>query len=413
MIIFNEIKETYKNEETPIHLAGVVVHNSDFQSNAKESVKDYFAEVYGKNNVCSVGTAGYLHVKSTLKELGRVYGIDDKIINELTTKGLEGFEADDDGLSLDDMCDKFPKLKAFLEEHPHVASVFKKLQGTINCWGVHAGGILISDKSLTDQLPVRMNKGKLTSCWSEGLNGRELGEMGFLKLDLLAIETLDIIEDALSLIHERHPDETRTFDDIMNITINEEDPKIFERIGKGQNQGVFQFETPLALKVCKSMGGIRKFDDIASLSTLMRPATLKNKFPDKYGRRRDGGEQYFLPDCMKPFINNEYGMPIYQEGAYFFGMHMAGWDRVSSYKFMKKLYKGKLKSQEDIDYWHKKFIEGCMPKIKHEEYDIEFDNGETKHFTEFDVVKCTDGNEHTIKEIIENNLEIADDTAEQ
>lgn len=413
MITFNEIKETYKNEETPVHLAGVVVHNSDCQSNAKESVKDYFAEVYGKNNVCSVGTVGYLHVKSTLKELGRVYGIDDKIINELTTKGLEGFEADDDGLSLDDMCDKFPKLNAFLEEYPHVARVFKKLQGTINCWGVHAGGILISDKSLTDQLPVRINKGKLASCWSEGLNGRELGEMGFLKLDLLAIETLDIIEDALSLIHERHPDETRTFDDIMNIVINEEDPKIFERIGNGQNQGVFQFETPLALKVCKDMGGIKNFNDIASLSTLMRPAALQNKFPEKYGRRRDGREQYFLPDCMKPFINNEYGMPIYQEGAYFFGVHMAGWDRVNSYKFMKKLYKGKLKSQEDIDYWHKKFINGCMPKIKHEEYDIEFDNGETKHFIEFDVVKCTDGKEHSVREIIENNLEIADDTVEQ
>lgn len=408
MITFNEIKEIHKNEDVPIHLAGVVVHNSDFQSNAKEGVKDFFAEQYGKDNICSVGTVGYLHVKSTLKELGRVYGIDDKVINDLTTKGLEDFEADDDGLPLDELCGKFPELNKFLEQYPDVAKVFKKLQGTINCWGVHAGGILISDKPLIDQLPVRVNKGKLASCWSEGLNGRELGEMGFLKLDLLAIETLDIIEDALKLIHDRHPEESKGFDDIMDIAVADGDPRILERIGNGMNQGVFQFETPLALRVCSEMGGIRTFDDIASLSTLMRPAALQNKFPEKYGMRRDGNEEYFVPECMKQFIGKEYGMPIYQEGAYFFGMYMAGWDRVNSYKFMKKLYKNKLKSLEDIELWHNKFISGCLNKIRHEEYDIEFDNGEKRHFTEYDKLKCKDGMEHTVKEIVENNLEIDD-----
>lgn len=383
--------------------------DNDVESVHKEEVKDYFANVYGKDNICSVGTVGYLHVKSTLKELGRVYGIDDKIINEITTKGLEGFEAEDDGLPLDELCNKFPKLKAFLDEHPQLAGVFKKLQGTINCWGVHAGGILISDKPLTDQLPVRVNKGKLASCWSEGLNGRELGEMGFLKLDLLAIETLDIIEDALELVNLsrfRVNLPKITFDEIMGIMIEKEPPEVLSRIDKGRNQGVFQFETPLALRVCSEMRGIRNFDDIASLSTLMRPAALQNKFPDKYGRRRDGEEEYFIPDCMKPFIEKEYGMPIFQEGAYFFGMYLAGMDKVLAYRWMKALYKNKIHGQKDIDYWHDKFVGGCLKKIKHEEYDIEFDNGETKHFTEFDKLKCSDGQEHTVKEIVEKNLEI-------
>ena len=406
MIVFNDIKEIIKNEDEPIHLAGVVVHNSDFQSNAKEGIKDFFAEQYGKDNICSVGTVGYLHVKSTLKELGRVYGIDDKTINELTTKGLKDFEKDDDGLPLDEMCEKFPALKEFLEQYPQVANVFKKLQGTINCWGVHAGGILISDKPLIDQLPVRVNKGKLASCWSEGLNGRELGEMGFLKLDLLAIETLDIIEDALKLIHSRHPEESKGFDDIMDIAVADGDLRILDRIGNGMNQGVFQFETPLALRVCSEMRGLRTFDDIASLSTLMRPAALQNKFPEKYGRRRDGEEEYFIPECMKPFIEKEYGMPIYQEGAYFFGMYMAGMDKVMAYRWMKVLYKNKVHGQKDIDFWHDKFVGGCLAKIKHEEYDIEFDDGTIRHFTEYDKLKCTDGQEHSVKEIVENNLEI-------
>lgn len=376
--------------------------DNDYPSNAKESVKDFFAETYGKNNICSVGTIGYLHVKSTLKELGRVFDIDDKEINNLTTVGLKDFEADDDGLPLDELKEKFPALKDFLETYPQVAKVFKNLQGTINCWGVHAGGILISDKSLLDQLPVRVNKGKLASCWSEGLNGRELGEMGFLKLDLLAIETLDIIEEAINLINARHPYANVNFDKIPL-----DDPRALARIENKENQGVFQFETNLALRVCKDMGGLRKFDDIASLSTLMRPAALQNKFGEKYGKRRDNQEKYFIPDCMKPYISHEYGMPIYQEGAYFFAMYMAGLDKVESYRFMKILYKGKMKGDK-IPYWRNKFMNGCMNKIKHQDYEIELENGEKRIYTEYDKIKCIDGNEYTIQEIIDNGYEIAD-----
>ena len=406
MITFNEIKEIIKNEDEPIHLAGVVVHNSDFQSNAKDGVKDYFVETYGAQNTCSIGTIGYLHIKSAIKELGRVYAIDDKEVNFLTTVGLKDLEAEDDELPLNELRQKFKALNEFLEKYPELGKAFSKLQGSINCWGVHAGGVLISDKPIIDQLPVRVNKGKLVTVWCEGLNGRELGEMGFLKLDILAIQTLDIIEETIALINARHPNANLTFD---SIPLN--DKNALGRIERGNNQGVFQFETPLALRVCSQMRGIRNFDDIASLSTLMRPAALQNGFGEKYGNRREGDEQYFIPECMKPYIGNEFGLPIFQEGAYFFGLHMAGWDRVSAYKFMKLLYKGKMKGDK-IPEWHGKFIRGCLPKINHKEYDIEFENGEKKHFTEYDKLKCIDGQEHTVKEIVEKNLEIEEQNQE-
>lgn len=397
-----------RNDFSPVHLEGVVVHNSDFQSNAKESMKDFFVERYGKENICSVGTIGYLRVKSTLKELGRAYEIDDQEINELTTVGLKELEKDDDGLPLNELCDKYPALKTFLDKYPHVASVFSKLQGAISHWGIHAGGILISDRPLIDQLPLRVDKktGKLVSCWSEGLNGRELGEMGFLKLDLLAIETLDVIEDAINLINERHENANVNFDDIMEIMMDDKDKKALGRIEENENQGVFQFETPLALRVVRDMGGIRTFDDIAMLSTLMRPAALQNNYGAIFGKRRDGIDPITIPECVRKYMENEYGVPAFQESVYFFSMYMAGMDRVNSYSLMKKMYKNKLKTSEDIELWKNKFLTGCLPKIKHQEYDIEFENGEKRHYTEYDKLKCTDGIEHTVMEIVEKGLEI-------
>lgn len=380
--------------------------DSDFGSLHKDSVKEYFAEKYGANNICSIGTIGYLHTKSTLKELGRVHNIEPEIVNELTTNGLEGFDPlEDDEKPLEELKEKFPALDRFLKENPLFERDFNKLYGSINCWGVHAGGILVSDKPLTEQIPVRINKDKLATVWTEGLGGRELGQMGFLKLDILAIETLDIIEEAIDLINSRHEKFGKKveFDKIPL-----EETKALGRIENQNNLGVFQFETALALRVAKNMGGIRVFDDIASLSTLMRPAALQNGFDKKFGELRDNPEKVDIPEIMKPYMGKEYGLPIYQESAYFFGNIMAGMDKVSSYKFMKTLYKGKMKG-DAVPYWKNKFISGCLKRIKHKEYEITFDNGETKTFTEYDKLKCVDGNEYFVPEIIEKGLEIMEE----
>ena len=340
-----------------------------------------------------------MHTKSALKELARVYDVSPEEINELTTKGLKNFEPDDDELSLDELKKKFPALKSFLYKHSEFEKSFSKLQGTINCWGVHAGGILISDKPLINQLPVRMNDGKLATVWTEGLSGRELGQMGFIKLDILAIETLDIIEETINLINTRYNNELK-FEDIPW-----DEPNCLARIEKGDNLGVFQFETPLALRVCKNMGGLHKFEDIASLSTLMRPAALENKFDVKFGNRKNGEETYFIPQCMKKYMEKEYGLPIYQEAALYFALHLASLSLPLSYSFMKKLYKGQLK-EKDVPEWEKKFINGCKSNMLHEEIEVTFDNNEVRRYKKDEMIKCKDGVERAIEDIIAQGVEI-------
>ena len=362
-------------------------------------MKDYFADTYGKNNICSIGTVGFLHTKSALKELARVYDVSPEEINILTTEGLKDFEADDDELPLDELKIKFPALALFLRKHPEFEKSFSKLQGTINCWGVHAGGILISDKPLIDQLPVRVNDGKLATVWTEGLSGRELGQMGFIKLDILAIETLDIIEETINLINDRYGKDLK-FDDIPL-----DEPNALVRIERGDNIGVFQFETPLALRVCEHMGGIHKFEDIASLSTLMRPAALENKFDVKFGNRKNGKEKYFIPQCMKKYMDKEYGLPIYQEAALYFALYLAKLSLPESYVLMKKLYKNML-HKEDVPKWKEKFIEGCKRNMLHEEIEVTLENGETRRYRKGEMVKCKDGVERTIDEVLTTRVEI-------
>lgn len=400
-MIFNEIKEVYKNIDTPVHEAGVVVHNCDFQSNVKEQVKDYFAESYGYNKVCSIGTIGYMRTKSVLKDLGRLYSIDADEINTLTTDFLRELSADDEELPLDELREKYPALDLFFKKYPLMVRDFEKIHGSINTWGKHAGGVLVSDTDLTKELPVRLNDGKLVSCWTEGTHSRELGMMGFIKMDILAIETLDLIEETIELINRRHGVGI-TFDNIPKNELSS-----LRQLDNHDNFGVFQFDTDLTNRVVDQMGGILKFDDLVSLTALLRPSALQNKFPSKFGKIRTGEEKVEIPNCLKDALGSTNGLPIFQESAMQIAMALAGMDKVSAYGFMKLLYKGKM-TEDKVPFWKEKFMSGCKDKFIRSGIELTFEDGSKRTYGLDDVVVCTDGNSHTIGYVLENHLEIAE-----
>ena len=400
-MVFDDIKEVYKNTNTPIHEAGVVVHNCDFQSSVKEQVKDYFAERYGRNNVCSVGTIGFMRTKSVLKDLGRLYEIDADVINRLTTEALRELSADDEALSLEELREKFPELDLFLKKYPKMERDFEKIHGSINTWGKHAGGVLVSDSDLTKQLPVRVNDGKLVSCWTEGIHSRELGMMGFIKMDILAIETLDLIEETIELINRRHGVGI-TFDSIPKNELSS-----LRQLDNHDNFGVFQFDTDLTNRVVDQMGGVLKFDDLVSLTALLRPSALQNKFPAKFGKIRAGEEKAEIPNCLQRALGSTNGLPLFQESAMLIAMDLAGMDKVSAYKFMKLLYKGKM-TEDKVPFWKEKFMTGCKDKFIRKDIELTFDDGTKRIYGLDDKIKCVDGQEHTLIDILENGFDIAE-----
>jgi len=249
-----------------------------------------------------------------------------------------------------------PQLKRFLNKYPEVEKGFIKLRGSINNFGKHAGGVLVSDVELTDLLPVRKIDGNVVSCWTEGIQGRELGEMGYIKMDLLGINAMNIVQDTLELINARHG---------LNWKMKElplEDKYAVQLANKFDLMGVFQLDSPIAEKVIRDMGGMKRFEDYSAVSALMRPAALQNGFPEKFGKRRSGDEECYIPKCLEPYLEDTYGLPIYQEAAYHVAIHLANFNIIDAYKFMKLLYKGKM-TEDKIPYWKEKFIEGCNEKI--------------------------------------------------
>src|SRR4029077_9029838 len=118
-----------------------------------------------------------------------------------------------------------------------------------------------------------------------------LEKAGMLKMDFLGLTTLTVIHDAVTSIEERREKAL----DIDSIPLD--DPKVYQMLRAGRTTGVFQFESPLATDMLRSMRCDR-FDDLVASNALMRPGPLDAGMHRVYQRRKRGEEavSYALPE---------------------------------------------------------------------------------------------------------------------
>src|SRR5207249_9428118 len=107
-------------------------------------------------------------------------------------------------ITLDAAVEKNPELKRAVAAEPPTRELFeyaKTLEGLSRNAGVHAAGVLIADRDLSDYIPLcRDVKGNdVISQYAMG----PLNDLGLLKMDFLGLKTLTVIEDTLTLIRKR------------------------------------------------------------------------------------------------------------------------------------------------------------------------------------------------------------------
>ena len=157
----------------------------DIPKKDRPEVLSLLKEEFGEDKTIQIINDVYFTNKTTLKDLGRIFGIDFKEVNKLTS--LIGDEDD---------INNVPEIVNFFEEHPKIAESFPKIKGLIRHSSTHAGGVLISDKPITEYIsPLKVGNNVVT-CY----NGRICESLSFLKQDMLGLNTLSIIKECLSLV---------------------------------------------------------------------------------------------------------------------------------------------------------------------------------------------------------------------
>ena len=338
--------------------------DTDFDDEGRQKVIDYVVEKYGRNQVAQIVTYGTMAAKSSIKDVARVMDLplpDSNALAKLVperpgielarvlTAPLDGEKSlkEKEALSPDEI-ESVKKLRAILKGDDLAASVLKEaliLEGSVRGTGIHAAGIIIAPKDLTEIIPVATSKE--TDLLITQFDGKVIEDSGVIKMDFLGLKTLTIIRDTLKLLRENRGI------DIDIDTVPLDDPQTLELYQRGETNGTFQFESAGMQKYLKDLKP-DQFDDLIAMNALFRPGPLAYipEFIDrKHGRKKI---TYDIPG-MEEYLKDTYGITVYQEQVMLLSQSLAGFTKGDADVLRKAMGK---KDRATLDKMKDKFITG-------------------------------------------------------
>ena len=210
-----------------------------------------------------------------------------------------------------------PELKKAYEEQDEIhylIDMARRLEGLPRHTSMHAAGVVISQKDVSEYVPLsRASDGSIVTQFTM----TTLEELGLLKMDFLGLRTLTVIQNAVKLIQK---DAGVTLD---MQKINYDDKKVLDSLGTGRSDGVFQLESAGMKNFMKELKPQSLEDVIAGIS-LYRPGPMD--FIPQYirGKNRPDTIRYDCPQ-LEPILKPTYGCIVYQEQVMQIVRNLAGY----------------------------------------------------------------------------------------
>lgn len=317
----------------------------DFCQERRQEVIDYVYQKYGANNVSQIITFGTMGAKGVLRDVGRVLDIPlatcDKVAKMIPTKlNTSLTEALEQEKDLRDWCDRDPQIQELF-------TVALALEGQCRHASTHAAGVVISDKPISEHIPMYKSKDGIATQYTMSI----VEKCGLLKMDFLGLQTLTVIKKAFDLIFVNHHIK------INNDDIPLDDKETFEMMQKGETIGVFQLESSGFREVISRLKPDR-FEDIIALVAMYRPGPLESGMVDTYIDVKNGLKAAVYEDpILKEVLEETYGVILYQEQVMRIANLMAGFSLEESDNLRKAMGK---KIPEIMATYREKFIKGSM-----------------------------------------------------
>lgn len=321
----------------------------DFCQERRDEVIAYVQRKYGHDRVAQIITFGKLQARAVLRDVGRVlqmsYGQVDRICKLIPFNPLQpvtlsqAIEMDDD-------------LQKARDEDEQVATLLDiglKLEGLFRHASTHAAGVVISDRPLTELIPLYHDQRSEMPVTQYSMKYSEAA--GLVKFDFLGLKTLTVIDQACRLVKEHTPDF-----DIQHIPFD--DRPTFDMLSNGQTTGVFQMESAGMRDALRKLRP-DTIEDIIALISLYRPGPMEN-IPT-YVARKHGRE---VPDYMhpklEPILKETFGVMIYQEQVMQIAQVLAGYSLGGADLLRRAMGK---KIKEEMDTQRELFVNGAIAQM--------------------------------------------------
>jgi DNA polymerase-3 subunit alpha len=322
----------------------------DFADTRRDEVIAYVTEKYGRDKVAQIITFGTMEARGSVRDVGRALGMPyagpDRI-SKLIPPGWQGH-----AMTIDAALVQSPDLKRAYDtekETKQLLDLAKKLEGVARHASVHAAGVVIADKPLTEYTPLQRetNGDKIVTQYDMYTVGED--GVGLLKMDFLGLRNLSIIEEALKFININQ----HTIVDFTKVDLN--DKKTYELLSSGETTGIFQLESPGMRRYIKELKPTTIFD-LQAMVALYRPGPMAN-IPEFIKRKHNPNLINFPDPRLKDILKQSYGVLTYQDDVLLTAIALAGYTWLEADKFRKAMGKkiaSEMKKQQEL------FIKGCV-----------------------------------------------------
>ena len=314
----------------------------DFCQARRGEVIEYVRQKYGERCVSQIVTFNQLGAKSVVRDVARVLGLsygDGDRIAKMIPNELN--------ITLESAREKNPDLKQAIESEPGTRQLWgysTVLEGLSRNAGIHAAGVVIGDRDLSEILPL--SRGKENEVVTQ-YSMEPLTDLGMLKMDFLGLKTLTVIRDAEELIRRRVPGF-----DIEKVPVD--DQAAFDVLNRGETVGIFQFEGGMS-RYCRNFG-FTSLDDMNALCALYRPGPMA-LIPDYIKRKKGQTKINYDHPLLEQVAKETYGILIYQEQVQQAANLLAGYSLGQADLLRRAMGK---KDKEKMAKERVNFIAGCQ-----------------------------------------------------
>jgi DNA polymerase III subunit alpha len=318
----------------------------DFPDHRRDEMIEYVAKKYGQLHVAQIITFGTLAARAAIRDVARVMGMSPKEMDSLSKLIPSRL-----GITLKEALAESPVLRERMAQSPLVRKIFEtaeKIEGLPRHTSTHAAGVVISEKPLTEIVPIQEGHQEI---YLTQFSMDVLEELGLLKMDFLGLRNLTLIENILSLIYRS------TGKRIQLQDIPFDDPKTFQLLSAGDTTGIFQLESEGMRKVLMRLKP-NNLEDIVAVNALYRPGPMENIplfIERKHGKKPI---EYPHPD-LEPILKKTYGVIVYQEQIMQIASKMAGFSLGEADLLRRAVGK---KKKEILDKEREHFVNGCKMK---------------------------------------------------
>lgn len=318
----------------------------DYEDRRRSEVKQHLIDEY--KNVASIATFLTFKDKGVVRDVARAFNVPLPDVN----KALKNVETWDEFIGSENT-------REFRNKYPEVMQYADRLRGRIRGTGVHAAGIVTSNRSLSEIAPIETRKdtqgdGRIPVV---AIDMEQAAEIGLIKIDALGLKTLTVIKDALDMIDSRHGFKV----DLNSIPLD--DKEVYADLSAGYTKGVFQAEAAPYTNLIVKMG-ISNFDELVASNALVRPGAMNTIGVDYIKRKKGRQAVKYAHPMLEEFTKDTYGCILYQEQVMQACVHLGGMTMAEADKVRKII--GKKKDAKEFDQFKDKFVQGASRHVNSE-----------------------------------------------